>query len=271
MEHAWNEGDVVVNGVRLHYTRTGGRLPPLVLAHGFSDSGMCWLPTALELSKDYDVILPDARGHGKSDRVNDAIPLDLAGDLAGVITGLGLPSPVLGGHSMGASTAAQVAAQHPGLLRGLILEDPAWFFLKPGETPPQHRDPDPYRTWLASLSGQPVEAVMAKCRQDSPTWGEIELRPWAESKLAFDPHFMIQRGALPSTPWQDVAKAIRCPTLLITADNGRGAIVTPDAVALATSLNPLIQVAAIPGAGHNIRREAFPAYIAAVKAFLARL
>ena len=37
----WKSGDVRVNGIRLHYTRTGGDLPPLVLAHGFSDDGPC--------------------------------------------------------------------------------------------------------------------------------------------------------------------------------------------------------------------------------------
>lgn len=271
MELSWKEADVMVNGVRLHVTRTGGALPALVLAHGFSDSGMCWLPTALELSSQYDVILPDARGHGKSDRVSEGIPLDLAGDLAGVIMGLGLKTPVLGGHSMGAGTSAQVAAAHPGLLRGLILEDPAWFTHQPVGTPPERRGPDPYRTWLTNLKGQTVEQVMDKCRHDSPTWAEIELRPWAESKLAFDPHFMDMRGAMPSRPWQETAEAIRCPTLLITADTSRGAIISPEVAKEAVALNPLIRVASITGAGHNIRREAFPAYLAAVKGFLATI
>ena len=30
------------NGIRIHYLRTGGEKPPLVLAHGFSDNGSCW-------------------------------------------------------------------------------------------------------------------------------------------------------------------------------------------------------------------------------------
>ena len=33
----WQSGYVEVNGLRLHYTRTGGDKPPVVLAHGFSD------------------------------------------------------------------------------------------------------------------------------------------------------------------------------------------------------------------------------------------
>ena len=36
----------------------------------------------------------------------------------------------------------------------------------------------------------------------------------------------------------------------------------------AQELNPLIRVAHIAGVGHNVRREGFPAYMAAVTGFL---
>jgi N-formylmaleamate deformylase len=36
----WYEGDVIANGVRLHYHRTGGGHPPLVIAHGVTDMGI---------------------------------------------------------------------------------------------------------------------------------------------------------------------------------------------------------------------------------------
>ena len=97
---SWQSGDIKVNKLTLHYTRTGGDKPPIVLAHGFSDDGLCWTPVAKLLEADYDVIMVDARGHGKS-----AMPArgggrsGLAGDLAGVITGLGLKKPAVLGHS----------------------------------------------------------------------------------------------------------------------------------------------------------------------------
>ena len=64
-----------------------------------------------------------------------------------------------------------------------------------------------------------------------------------------------------------MARGICVPTLLITADPQKGALVTPAAAQAAQALNPLIQVAQIPGAGHNIRRENFKAYMEAVKGF----
>src|SRR5512147_134633 len=107
----WTDGTISANGAQFHYTRTGdGTKPALVLAHGFSDNGMCWLPVARDLEADYDVILPDARGHGKSQRVQPGEWVNHASDLAGIIQALGLDRPVVGGHSMGGSTAGALAA-----------------------------------------------------------------------------------------------------------------------------------------------------------------
>src|SRR5438034_938510 len=60
----WQSGDVEANGIRLHYTRTGGSKPPLVLAHGVTDDGLCWTPVAEALAPDYDVIMVDERVTG---------------------------------------------------------------------------------------------------------------------------------------------------------------------------------------------------------------
>jgi len=35
----WQEGDVTTNGVRLHYYRTGGGKPPIMLSHGITTTG----------------------------------------------------------------------------------------------------------------------------------------------------------------------------------------------------------------------------------------
>ncbi|MCP4687120.1 MAG: alpha/beta hydrolase, partial [Desulfobacterales bacterium] len=105
----WFSGEVVANGIKIHYTRTGGDKPPVVLSHGFTDNGLCWTRAAWVLEKDYDVVMYDARGHGLSDAPEAGYSAeDHAADLAGLIQALELkdPRPVLMGHSMGASTAA---------------------------------------------------------------------------------------------------------------------------------------------------------------------
>jgi N-formylmaleamate deformylase len=85
---------------------------------------------ARALEGEYDVVMPDARGHG-----NSSTPLggygyeDYAIDVVGLIQGLELAAPVLLGHSMGGMTAALVASQFVTAIRGVILADPT--FLSP--------------------------------------------------------------------------------------------------------------------------------------------
>ena len=111
---AWQDGEVATNGITLHYTRTGGDKPPLVLAHGFSDDGRCWTPVAEALEADYDIVMVDARGHGRS-----AAPAsgygsrEMADDLAGAIAALGLRRPAILGHSMGAALTLVLAGIYP--------------------------------------------------------------------------------------------------------------------------------------------------------------
>lgn len=274
MNTDWLQGDVQVGDLTVHYARTGGAgKPVMVLAHGFSDSGMCWLPVAQALSADYDVILPDAVGHGRSSRVQPGQELDLPGILAGFIQALQLTQPIVGGHSMGASTTAAMGARFPQIASALILEDPAWRD-EPLETlmkPQTPEEPNPWFEWLKSAPSQSVEALMAYGRSQNPQWPEVEMRPWAESKQQFDPNFITAHQESWMGDWRSVAKAITVPTLLITAEPERGSIVTAEIAQEAKSLNPLIQVVQIHNAGHNIRRENFPAYLAAIRAFLAEL
>ena len=68
--------------------------------------------------------------------------------------------------------------------------------------------------------------------------------------------------------WQSMVARIKCPTLLVIADHERGAILTPEMAAEAQGLCPTLEVAHVPGAGHNIRREGMSTYMAAVEGFL---
>jgi pimeloyl-ACP methyl ester carboxylesterase len=55
---------------------------------------------------EFDVVMPDARGHGNSSTpLNGYRYEDHARDVVGLIQGLGLAAPVLLGHSMGGMTA----------------------------------------------------------------------------------------------------------------------------------------------------------------------
>ena len=125
----WSTGNCETNGINIHYTRTG-EASPLILLHGLTANGACWTAVAHAIEADYDVIMPDARGHGRSSVPDHGYRYeDHANDVVGLIEALRLSPPILIGHSMGGLVAAVVASRNPELLRGLILADPT--FLSP--------------------------------------------------------------------------------------------------------------------------------------------
>jgi pimeloyl-ACP methyl ester carboxylesterase len=273
MHKDWTEHDIVVDGVRLHTYRLGdGDKPPLVLVHGFSDNGLCWLATARDLRARYDVVMPDARAHGLSARVQPGKGIDMTADLAGIIRGLGLKRPIVAGHSMGALIAAQLGARYPDLPRALILEDPPWFPPDPAagegtEVMSELGQESPQAAWIRSLEGLSLEALMAQFRAEHPSWSDTVLRWWCRGKQQLDMGFfgVRDRGM---GDWQETVRAIACPTLMVTADPEKGGLIRPEVAEMVVGMNDRFSVAHIPGTGHHVRFEDDKAYMAAFVAFL---
>jgi len=264
----WQSGNIVVNGLTLHYTRTGGAKPPAVLAHGFSDDGLCWTPVAEALETDYDVVMVDARGHGRSAAPEQGYgSVEHANDLAGVIKGLGLKHPAVLGHSMGAASTLVLAGMCPDLPRAILLEDPPtwWITTASGATPARLSSA---RLGIIELKRKTREEMIAQAHRQSPTWSEAELGPWADAKLRFSFN-VLAAGEPAALDWPATVRRITCPSLLITADPALGALVTPESAAALQVLAPQTRIAHIAGAGHSIHREQFARYMDTVSAFLA--
>ncbi|MCB9423427.1 MAG: alpha/beta hydrolase [Ardenticatenaceae bacterium] len=260
----WKEAYVTVNGAEFHYVRTGNNTQqPLLLLHGFSDNGLCWLPVARDLEDQFDVILPDARGHGRSTRVQPDEIIDNAADAAGLIAALELQKPIVGGHSMGGLAATELGARYPDLVKSLILEDPAWIDPSPDEVPLAE---NPFFSWLLNMDGISSDEIIEQGKINNPNWPDAEFPAWAESKRQLDKNIFPRVNV--RKPWREFVAALTVPALLVTADVEKGAIVTPAAAQEATDLSPLLQVAQVPDAGHNIRRENYLAFMQAVQAFL---
>ena len=273
MGEDWQTGFVVANGLRLHYTRTGGDKPPVLLAHGVTDAGPCWSAVAEALAPDYDAIMVDARGHGRSDAPErDYGPADQAEDLAGVIAGLGLNRPAVLGHSMGAATALVFAGTYPALPGAILLEDPPAWWTGWTATPETAERLAGMRERFIGLKRKTREELLDGQRAEQPGWAEIELEPWADAKQQFSPNVLsvFDQDNASGVDWPVVMRRITCPVLLITADPQRGAIVTEESAAILRALVPQLEIAYVPEAGHNIRRDQFARYMDVVRDFLAR-
>ena len=267
---SWQSGDVEANGIRLHYTRTGGAKAPVVLAHGFSDDGLCWTPVAAALAPEFDVIMVDARGHGHSAAPERGYgPAEQADDLAGVIAALGLRRPAVLGHSMGAQTALVLAGSYPDVPGAILLEDPPARWMAPPERSPADEERQArMRERITGLKRKTREELIAEQRAQTPGWSEAELGPWADAKLRLSPNVFNRSDAAP-VDWPATLRRITCPALLITGDPERGAIVTEEGAASLQALVPHLRIAHIADAGHNIRRDRLGRYMAVVRAFLA--
>lgn len=275
-EAAWAEGDIPVNGINIHYYRTGdAQKPSVVLLHGFTDNGLCWRRLATDLSPDYDLVMIDAAGHGKSGGPEHGFRERAVSDVGAVIAALHLDHPALVGHSMGAGTAAGVAAAYPEQIRAIVLEDPGWRDESASPSAPAASGQGSHAplgspAWIAwnrefkarTRAEQRTEAIAER-----PQWPQEDLPDWAEAKAQFNlAVFDAPEVARPS--WRGLLARITCPVLLITADPERGAIVTPNVAQEAVAGLHAGRTVHISGAGHNIRREAYAPFRDAVTAFL---
>jgi len=271
---SWQPGDIVVKGVRLHYTRTGGSKPPLVLAHGVTDDGLCWSPVAEVLSADYDVIAIDARGHGFSEAPEAGYDTaTLAEDLYGVIVGLELQKPSILGHSMGAITTLAMTGLHPDIPRAILLEDPPPIWLSSSNpSQPENASTAGIRNWFLSLAGQSREELIRLQREATPYWSEVDLGLLGDSRARLSPKaiHLFDPGNSTSVMWSDCLPRITCPVLLITADPSRGAAVTPETAETLRVYIPQLRLAPIAEAGHSIHREQFDDFIEVVRTYLSQ-
>ena len=112
-------------GVRLHYVRRG-RGEAVVLLHGWPGFWYDWRRVVFPLSEGADVIAPDFRGFGDSDKPEgDArvlyAPDRLAADMLALLDHLGIARFVVVGHDTGAVIAQVLARGVPERVRALAL------------------------------------------------------------------------------------------------------------------------------------------------------
>lgn len=260
----WTDGYVVANGIRIHYWRTGGNKPALVLAHGSSDDGLCWTNLAREFQNDFDIIMFDARGHGLSDPPTPADPPDVqVEDLAGLIKELKLSKPILMGHSMGSASVAHFAAKYPDVPRAVILEDPA--LVRPATPPaPSQATPESRRANILARNNTTEEALVEGCLKNSPKWGRSECEFWAPSKRRHHPGTILTTPAN-RPPMRELFPKIAAPTLILKADADDAMKKQNEEVAGLLKSGKIVH---IKGAGHNVRREGKEETVRTLKAFL---
>jgi pimeloyl-ACP methyl ester carboxylesterase len=123
----WNHRHVDANGIRIHYVRHGSGFP-LVLLHGWPEFWYTWRKNIPVLAGEFDVVVPDLRGFGDTDKPGlPDPPKELLGnfveDLRGLADSLGFERFGVVSHDVGAYVAQGFARKYPERLSGLFFFD----------------------------------------------------------------------------------------------------------------------------------------------------
>src|ERR1700722_2402282 len=114
-------GHAAVNGVNYYYAIYGTG-DPLLLLHGGLGQIETFGPNLTKLAASRQVIGVDLQGHGRTPLGNREISVvDIGNDMAAVLTQLGYGTVDVLGYSFGGAVAFQFAAQHPDMVRRLVL------------------------------------------------------------------------------------------------------------------------------------------------------
>ncbi len=200
---------------------------PFLLVHGLASNARMWDGVADELTRlGHPAIAIDQRGHGRSDKPDDGYDFEtLTDDLIAVIDELDIEPPIVAGQSWGGNVVMELAARHPGRIRGVVGVDggtielsavlPDWEQAAAVLAPPD-------------LRGTPVTELERWIRRAHPDWPETGITgtlgnfqvladgtvtPW----LTRERHMTILRQLWEHRP-SEVYQRIQAPVLLQSAE-----------------------------------------------------
>ncbi len=275
----WQSAD----GLSLFYRDFGSpdsATPPILCLPGLTRNSRDFIPFARRLAPRHRVLCPDLRGRGHSDPDPDwrnYQPPTYVADTWRLLDTLGLERVVVVGTSLGGLMAMIMAAQQPGRLAGVVLND-----IGPEIAPEglarirgyAGRLP-PVSDWAAATAQIRGIYGLALPDLDEDAWLDYAHRSYREDeqgqpRLDYDPAIgrAVQdvSGEAPD-PWP-LFGALTMPTLAL-----RGALSDILSEATLTRMQaekPELRVAVIPGRGHVPQLDE-PTSIAAIDAFLASL
>jgi len=116
-----NTGYFVYKGNEIFYRQEGDGIP-LVLLHGYLESGEIWESFVPLLRDKFRIICPDLPGHGLSGILGDIHTMDFMAEcVKALLNSLSINSCVLAGHSMGGYVTLAFADLFPEHLKAFIL------------------------------------------------------------------------------------------------------------------------------------------------------
>ena len=257
------EGDLLADGIRLHYLDWGGAARRSILfLHGGGLTAHTWDLVCLALRPRFRCYALDLRGHGDSEwSPNMQYGLNAyAHDVERVAKALELRDFVMFGMSLGGLISLAYAGQHAARLRLLVVVD-----VGPTVHPEGARKIRDFMLESGELDS--VEDFVSRASHFNPRRDPELLKrslmhnlrqvPNGKSTWKYDRRHREQRDHPAADRrrqelWNDVAK-ITCPTLIVRGEKS-DVFTTDDAIALSTAL-PNGRWVEVAGAGHTVQGD----------------
>lgn len=191
---------ITINGFDMYY-ETYGSGEPLLILHGFSGSSAGLMELFQDFIPDYQLIIPDLRGHGRSTNPSQQYTFkQTADDIFALLNHLGISECKAAGFSGGGCTLLQTAYQYPEIIKAMAIVSATTHF------PQQARD---IMHQVNPNTKTPEEwEVMRKIHH----YGDDQIRLiWEQASMLCD-----HEDDLNLTP--DKLKNIRAKTLIVQGD-----------------------------------------------------
>lgn len=260
-------GRIQCLGTDIAYRRRRGDGHPLVLVHGISDDGFAWMPLLPLLSPDWDVVMVDLRGHGRSaDPESGWTIRTMAEEIACLISKLALKKPRIAGHSLGGAVTLALASYYPDIPKSIFLEDPIPIWNATPEA--MAASGKGIALWLSSVKRKTRAELEAEV-SGYGTWDAAEFDAWIDSKHRMSPRVIAMVTSVDFSPkdFDRVVTAVKCPVFLLTSDVKLGALVRDEDLRALESLVPDVKARRLSGIGHCIRRESPVEYLTSFREF----
>jgi pimeloyl-ACP methyl ester carboxylesterase len=185
--HGFESHHLAVNGITIHVACAGGGRP-LVLLHGWPEFWLAWAPCMRRLADRFQLLAPDLRGFGDSDKPTSGPSRQVgpevhAVDLLALMDQLELGRVGIVAHDVGAYVAQTLARQHPERIAGLFFFNCPY----PGIGRRWAEAGHLIEIWYQSFHQMPWAAeLVGSSRAACRTYIGHFLRHWAHDPHAFD-------------------------------------------------------------------------------------
>jgi len=263
------------------YQLTGQNDSPLiVLIHGLKSARQTFFPIIEPLSKNYQVLVYDQRGHGKSPVAFLDYSLDsMATDLKNLLSFLKLDQKnfFLLGHSAGGRTSMRFCELFPEKIKGLIIEDMDFIPIKNNglfsalktaeklkKLPEMFENLEKFNEKMKGIVSEwEIEEILQRRVLKNPN-GSIFLlfKPWVACLYG---HFYKNSNFI------ELCQKIQKPTLVLQAENMHSAISDKGAKHIENCKNKFVEMKRIVGATHNVHGSKTVEFLKVLELFLKKI